>query len=361
MAKVDLSKPWVREARYWISLGDGRVRCNLCYKRCPIADKGFGACGVRYNYGGKLYTLVYGLLTATALDPIEKKPLTHYRPGSFVYSISTAGCNFMCMFCQNWTLSQSRREEIFGEFFTPTDVVEEAVSLGADGISYTYNEPTIFYEFMYDVAKLAKSKGLFNTMVTNGYMTPEAAEEIAPYMDAATVDFKGNGNKDFYRKYMGVPDPEPIFETLNVLKRKGVFIEITDLVVPKYGDSVEDLRKLVRKIVDVVGPDTPFHLLRFYPHYKMSHVPETPTKTLELLSKVAKEEGLNYVYIGNVPGHPLESTYCPSCGELVIRRYGFYILEWRLSNGNKCPKCGFKLNIVGEYKASNRRRSLFTL
>ncbi|MEM0037320.1 MAG: AmmeMemoRadiSam system radical SAM enzyme [Zestosphaera sp.] len=346
----DLRKPWVRVARHWVGVGDGKVVCSLCYKRCPISEGGYGACGVRYNGGGTLYTLVYGLLTAVNLDPIEKKPLTHFHPGSQVLSISTAGCNFMCMFCQNWTLSQSRRGDVFGEFITPEDLVDEAVRGGSDGISYTYNEPTIFFEYMMDVASLARKRGLFNTMVTNGYMTVEAMEELSRFLDAATVDFKGNGSKDFYRKFMGVPDPEPVFNTLALMKSRGVFVEVTDLVVPKHGDSVEDLRKLVRGVIDVLGTDVPFHLLRFYPHYKMAHLPETPVRVLEKLAEVAKGEGLRYVYVGNVPGHPLENTYCPNCGELLIRRYGFYVSEWRLGEGNTCPSCGFRINVVGGLK-----------
>jgi len=348
--KIDLSKPWVKVAKYWRPVGNNKVICDLCYKRCPIADGGFGACGVRYNKGGKLYTLVYGLLTAANIDPIEKKPLMHFMPGSKVFSISTAGCNFMCRFCQNWTISQSRRDEIFGEFFTPEEVVKEAKKYGADGISYTYNEPTVFYEFMLDTAKIAKSQGLFNTMVTNGYMTIEPLKELGPYMDAATVDFKGGGNKEFYRKFMGVPDPEPIFDSLQEMKRQNIFIEITNLVVPKYGDKVEDIRKLASWVVNYLGPETPFHLLRFYPNFMMLDLPPTPVQTLEKLAKVAKEEGLHYVYIGNVPGHPYENTYCPYCGELLVRRYGFQIVEWRLTKDNRCPKCGHKINIVGRPK-----------
>ncbi|RLG78351.1 MAG: AmmeMemoRadiSam system radical SAM enzyme [Thermoprotei archaeon] len=352
--KPDLSKPWVREAKHWIRVGDDKVRCLLCYKRCPIADGGFGACGVRYNSGGTLYTLVYGLLTAANLDPIEKKPLMHFQPGSYVFSISTAGCNFMCAFCQNWMISQSRRHEIFGEYVPPEKLIEMAKANKADGISYTYNEPTIFYEYMLDVAKLAKKEGLFNTIVTNGYMTIEALDELAPYLDAATVDFKAGGNKEFYRKFMGVYDPDPTFDTLLEMKRKGIFIEITNLVVPKYGDNEEDISKLARWIVENLGPEVPFHLLRFYPHFKLTDVPPTPIETLEKLAKVAKNEGLHYVYIGNVPGHPLEHTYCPGCGNLVIKRFGFDIVEWNLDDDNRCPNCGFKLNIVGKF----RKRSL---
>lgn len=352
---VDLSKPWVKEARHWVRLDGSKVRCDLCYKRCPIASGGYGACGVRYNHEGRLYTLVYGLLTAINIDPIEKKPLMHFMPGSSVLSISTAGCNFMCMFCQNWTISQSRRDDIFGEYYPPERIVRIGRDYGADGVSYTYNEPTVFYEYMYDVAKLVKREGMFNTMVTNGYITDEALDELSPYMDAATVDFKGAGNTYFYRKFMGVPNAEPIFNTLKEMKRKGIFIEVTNLVIPNYGDNVDDLRKLSRWIAENLGPETPFHLLRFYPHYLLNNVNMTPISTLEKLAKVAAEEGLKHVYIGNVPGHSLEHTYCPQCGYLVIRRYGFDILEWRLKEDNKCPQCGYRVNIVGGYRGRLRK------
>jgi len=306
---------------------------------------------VRKNIDGKLYTLVYGLLTAANVDPIEKKPLYHFYPGSRVLSIATVGCNFFCKFCQNWEISQSRLEKgLYGVYRTPEEVVEAALATQSDGISYTYNEPTIFFEFMYDTAKLAKKHGLFNTMVTNGYATPEAIDMLGNLMDAATVDFKGGGNKEFYRKFIGVPDPEPIFETILAMRDKGWFLEITNLVVPEVGDKEEDVRRLARWIVENLGEETPFHLLRFYPHYKMKDYPPTPVETLEKLAKISMEEGLVHVYIGNVVPHELEHTYCPKCGYLVIKRYGFYIVEWRLTEDNRCPRCGYKLNIRGEYR-----------
>ncbi len=338
-----------RQAKHWIKLEDNKVQCKLCYRECVIPDGEYGACGVRKNEGGVLYTLVYGMLTAANVDPIEKKPLMHFYPGSSVLSISTIGCNFFCKFCQNWVLSQQRRE-IMGKYADPDDVVRWAKRYGTDGISYTYNEPTVFYEFMYDVAKLAAKEGLFNTMVTNGYMQPEAVKELGKYMNAATVDFKGGADPDFYRKFMGVLDPEPIFDTIIEMKRQGWWIEITNLVVPIYGDKEEYVRKLARWINENLGPETPFHLLRFHPDYLVQDIPPTPVETLEKLAKAAAEEGLKHVYLGNVPGHPMENTYCPNCGELVVERYGFYITNWKLKEGNVCPKCGYKLNIVGEYK-----------
>lgn len=347
--EVFLNRPGVKMARFWRSIEDNRVVCNLCHRRCVIAPEAYGACGVRYNHNGILYTLVYGMLTAANPDPIEKKPLMHFNPGSHVFSISTAGCNFFCKFCQNWVLSQTRRERVYGEPYEPEDVVRLAKYNGCQGISYTYNEPTIFYEFLYDVAKLAKKEGLFNTMVTNGYITPEAVRELGSLMDAATVDFKAGGNKDFYRKFMGVPDPEPIFESLLTMKKEGWWIEITNLVVPKYGDKEENTRRLARWVVENLGDETPFHLLRFHPDYLLQDLPPTPVETMEKLAEIAKQEGLKYVYLGNVWGHSLEHTYCPKCGTLVVRRTGFYIVEWKLNQDFKCPVCGYKLNFKGKF------------
>jgi pyruvate formate lyase activating enzyme len=362
MGEELLRKPHVRLARFWTPVEGrpGYAKCNLCSRRCLIAEGRYGVCGVRKNVGGKLYTLVYGLLTAANLDPIEKKPLTHFYPGSAVFSISTPGCNFYCQFCQNWEISQSRLERgLYGQYASPEEVVREALRLRADGISYTYNEPTIFYEFMHDTAVLAKKHGLFNTMVTNGYITPEAMEELAPYMDAATVDFKGGANPEFYRKFMGVPSPEPIFETLRLMKEKGVFIEVTNLVVPLVGDNEDDVRKLARWIAENLGDETPLHLLRFYPHYKMIDYPPTEVQHLEELAAVAREEGLKHVYIGNVWRHPLESTYCPKCGYKVVERRGFFVTKWELTKDTRCPMCGYKLNFVGEYRGRFKEEFYF--
>ncbi len=338
-----------REASYWEPVSDkeGWVKCRLCYRECVIAPGKYGVCGVRKNIDGKLYTMVYGLLTAVNIDPIEKKPLMHFKPGARVLSISTVGCNFFCQFCQNWEISQSRLEEgLYGEFFEPYEIVEMAERYGADGITYTYNEPTVFYEYMLDVAKLAKKKGLINTIVTNGYMRPEPLEELCKYLDAATVDFKAGANREFYNKYMYVPDPNPIFESLKVLKERGVFIEITNLVIPQIGDQENDVRRLARWIVENLGPETPFHILRFHPSYRMLNYPPTPVETLERLAKASKDEGLYYVYIGNVWGHRLESTYCPKCGTLLIKRLGFNVEKINLTEDARCPVCGMKQNIV---------------
>lgn len=354
---IEIEKPGVREALFYERVNGNRVKCNLCHRRCIVVDGAYGACGVRANRGGRLYSLVYGLLTASNPDPIEKKPLMHFNPGACVYSISTVGCNFYCKFCQNWVLSQSRRDSLFGEPYEPLEVVKGALSSGCQGISYTYNEPTVFYEFMLDTAKLAKSHGLFNTMVTNGYITPEAIDLLDKYMDAATVDFKASGNREFYRSFMGVLDPEPIFQSLLEMKRKDWWIEITNLVIPYYGDKVEDFAKLAKWIVENIGDETPVHLLRFYPQYLMSDLPPTPVETLERLAKIGFEVGLKHIYVGNVGGHELENTYCPECGRLVVKRAGFYIVDWRLKENYACPHCGKKLNFRGKFWGL--RRSLF--
>ncbi|MEM0021098.1 MAG: AmmeMemoRadiSam system radical SAM enzyme [Fervidicoccaceae archaeon] len=337
-----------RVAEHWIRYNSkGYVKCNLCSRYCIIAPGKFGVCGVRKNEGGTLYTYVYGLLTAIAMDPIEKKPLMHYMPSSRVLSISTVGCNFFCSFCQNWEISQSRLERgLYGEFREPEEIVEIAKRYKADGISFTYNEPTIFYEYMYDVAKLAVKEGLFTTIVTNGYMSPEAIEEFYPYLNAATVDFKASGNPDFYRKYMSVPDPSPIYEFLKILKEKRIFIEITNLIVPRIGDNKGDLGKLASWIASELSEEVPFHLLRFYPSYKLTSLPPTEIEKLEELSVEARNAGLKHVYIGNVWGHPLESTRCPKCGNVVIEREGFFVKRNVLDEEGRCPYCGYKLNVV---------------
>ena len=333
-------------------LSGGRVQCNLCHRRCVISEGSTGFCRVRRNVGGRLYSLVYGKAVAANVDPIEKKPLYHYRPGSAVMSIATVGCNFRCRFCDNWAISQE--EEVVGKSLPPERVVELAVKHGCEGVSYTYTEPTVFFEYAYDSARLAKGRGLFNTFVTNGYMTPEAVRAIAPYLDAATVDFKGSGNPRFYRELMSVPSPEPIFETLREMRAHGIFVEVTDLIVTRYGDSLDDVYELASRVREVLGPYTPFHVLRFHPDYELIDVPPTPIEVLERAAERAMDAGLKHVYVGNVPGHRLEHTYCPNCGRVVIERHGYYLASWSVEGG-RCAHCGFELNIVGPVARSRAR------
>jgi pyruvate formate lyase activating enzyme len=241
-----------------------------------------------------------------------------------------------------------------GRHLPPEDVVKAARDSACQGISYTYTEPTIFFEYAYDTAKLARQVGFFNTFVTNGYMTPEAVKTIASCLDAATVDFKGGGDPEFYKTFSAVPSVEPIYEALKEMKRNGIHIEITNLVVPKTGESVEKVKELATWIRDALGRDTPFHLLRFHPDYQMTTVASTPIETLEKTYVAAKDAGLNYVFIGNVPGHPAENTYCPNCNELLIKRFSFEIARWNLTKDMRCPVCGQEIPIKGKLHASGR-------
>ncbi len=340
------------EAMLYEKIGEKKVTCRLCARRCLISDGGTGFCLVRKNEGGTLYSLVYGKAISACVDPVTKKPLSHLNPGSLVMSIATVGCNFRCKFCDNWMISQGK--EITGHNLSPEEVVKAARDNGCQGISYTYTEPTVFFEYAYDTARLARQVGFFNTFVTNGYMTPEAVKTIAPYLDAATVDFKGGADPEFYKNVSSVPSVEPIFEALKEMKRNDIHIEITNLVVPKTGDSIEKVRQLATWIKDSLGKDTPFHLLRFHPDYELTTIPSTSIETLEKTCVAAKNAGLNYVYIGNVPGHPCENTYCPSCSELLIKRYSFEITRWNLTKDMRCPVCGHEIPIKGRLHASGQ-------
>ncbi len=336
----------MKEAELYETLGD-RVRCTACARYCSIGEGQIGLCGVRQNIEGKLRLLVYGRVIAGHIDPIEKKPVTHYMPGSKIFSIATTGCNWLCKYCQNYDISQRRKIEGFE--MGPEDVADAAVAKGCQGIAYTYNEPSIFIEFARDIGIAARKKGLINIFVSNGYDTPDTVRLMNNFLDCITVDFKGSGETGFVKKYIGIPDSEPIFETLLEIKEKTkIHIEITDLIVPKVGDDLTACRKLCKWIYDNLGPETSIHFLRFHPDYKMMEFPWTPVETLEKHYKIAKEEGLRYAYLGNVPGHKFESTYCPDCGKVLIKRLGYRILSWELDSKNKCKHCGTQTPIVGK-------------
>ncbi len=343
----------LHEAMLYEKQKDNKVQCCLCARRCIISDDATGFCLVRKNEGGVLYSLVYAKAVSAAVDPIGKKPLSHFNPGALVMSIAAAGCNFRCQFCDNWMVSQDR--EVTGKHFPPAEVVKAAGERNCQGISYTYTEPTIFMEYAYDTAKIAHQVGFFNTFVTNGYMTPEAVKTIAPYLDAATVDFKGGGDPDFYKSFSSVPTVEPIYESLKELRRNGVHIEITNLVVPKIGDSMDRIKELATWIKETLGQDTPFHLLRFHPDYKMTTTPATTVEDMEKAYMTARNAGLSYVYLGNVPGHPAENTYCPNCNELLIKRYSFEITKWNLTKDMRCPVCGHGIPIKGKLHPTGSR------
>ncbi|WP_337863840.1 AmmeMemoRadiSam system radical SAM enzyme [Nitrososphaera sp.] len=338
-----------------VPLPNGRVRCTACARYCEIPEGKAGLCGVRGVMGGKLRLFVYGRVITGNVDPIEKKPVTHYEPGSDIFSIATTGCNWLCKYCQNYDISQRRKVE--GVEVTPEQIAEMAAGRGAQGIAYTYNEPSIFMEFARDCGIEAHKKGMFNIFVSNGYDTPESVGEMSKFLDCITVDFKGSGKQDFVRRYIGIPSADPVFATLKEIKGKTkIHVEVTDLVVPQVGDDLEAAKKLCRFVHDELGPNTPIHFLRFHPDYKMMEFGPTPVETLVKHHEIAKKEGLNYAYLGNVPGHPLEDTYCPGCNAVAIGRYGFGIDEWNLDAHNHCKNCGYPLPIVGKLHSSLQRK-----
>ncbi len=340
-----------KEAIFYEKLADNKVRCTACNRYCIIPEGSYGFCRVRGNENGKLYLLNYGMLEALQIDPIEKKPFNHFHPGSKVLGIGTSSCNFGCLFCQNSGLSKSTRVD---DYFDPKDVIEIAKRYNADGIAYTYNEPTIFIEYALDVARLAKKEGMFNVFVTNGYMTDDVINKMKGLIDAAVVDFKGNAEEKFANKYEVIMSNEPIKKSLVAMKNAGMHIEITDLVVPDVGDSLDACDSLTKWIHENLGDDTPMQFTRFYPSYKMMDYEETPLETLKKHYEIAKRNGLKYVYIGNVPHSKYENTYCPNCNSLVIERVGFNVTKINLDESNRCLKCGTKINIVGKPRLSSQ-------
>ncbi len=341
----------MREAMLYEKLENRRVRCNLCAHRCIIPDGARGICQVRENQGGVLYSLVYGRLISQAIDPIEKKPLFHFHPGTDALSVATVGCNFRCTFCQNSSISQLPRDHhvIEGTSVRPEEVVQTAQHYRCRSIAYTYTEPTIFFEYTYDIAKLAHEAGILNVYVSNGYMTEEALDLLAPrdgerLLDAANVDLKAFTD-EFYRKQCGAR-LRPVLESLVHFKERGVWLEVTTLVIPTLNDSDEELRQIAEFIASELGPETPWHVSRFHPTYRLLDKPSTPAATLRRARAIGLESGLHYVYVGNLPGDEGETTYCPHCGEAVIRRSGFSIVSMNLRDG-KCAACGAVIAGVG--------------
>ncbi len=340
--------------------GTNKIMCTACARYCKIGEGQVGLCGIRGVHEGKLWLYVYGRVITGHVDPIEKKPVSHYRPGSKIFSIATTGCNWLCRYCQNADISQRRKVE--GIEVEPQDVVRMTLEQGCQGLAYTYNQPTIFIEFARDIGMMARKAGLLNIFVSNGYDTPETVAEMPKFLDCVTVDFKGSGETNFVRKYINIPNADPIFQTLlDTRDTKKIHIEITDLIVPQVGDDLNAARKLSKWVYDNLGPDTPIHFLRFHPDYKMMEFPWTPVETLEKHCAVAKEEGLKYVYIGNVSGHPLEHTYCPGCGAVAIKRYGFDITGWYLDKDNKCKKCGYQLAIFGRLERTAKENRYYSV
>lgn len=334
----------IKEAMLYEKLDDQCVHCNLCAHRCTIKPDRRGICGVRENKDGVLYSLVYGTLIAEHIDPIEKKPFFHVYPASKSYSIATVGCNLNCDFCQNHEISQMPRSTrmITGEDILPAEIADQAKKSGSKTIAYTYTEPTIYFELAYDTAKIAVENGLKNVFVTNGFMTAEAIEMMAPYLTAANVDLK-SFRDEFYKKRCGAR-LTPVLESLRKMKEMGIWVEITTLLIPSLNDSDEELKDIAQFIAGL-GVETPWHISRFHPQFKMLNVPVTPLSSLHRAVEIGKQSGLKYVYSGNVPGNDGENTKCFNCGNLLIERYGFKVVSINLK-GNKCNNCGTELEGV---------------
>jgi len=322
---------------HFLPLDNQKIQCQLCPRQCRVANGQRGFCGVRENRDGKYYSLVYGNPCAVHVDPVEKKPFYHLLPASTSFSIATAGCNLRCKFCQNWEISQTTPDETYNLELPPEKVVASAKRAGSRTIAYTYVEPTIFFEYMVDTARLAKKEGILNVYHSNGFINPGPLKELCQSLDAANIDLKGFTEE--YYSSMSQGSLAPVLQTLMTLKKEGVHVEITNLVVPTQNDGVETVRKMCAWIKSELGADTPLHFSRFYPLYKLRNLPPTPVSTLEKNRQIAMEVGLEYVYIGNVPGHEGERTYCPRCKKLLIFRQGYSIGEVHVSKG-KCKFCG---------------------
>ncbi|MBN2538547.1 MAG: AmmeMemoRadiSam system radical SAM enzyme [Deltaproteobacteria bacterium] len=336
----------MKEAILYEKLDNDYVNCNLCAHRCRIAPSKTGICGVRENRSGTLYTLVHGISIAESIDPIEKKPLFHVYPGSKSYSIATVGCNFRCEFCQNYDISQIRHSDgkIRGHSSMPEEIIARVVRTRSKTIAYTYTEPTIFLEYALDTGMMAHKKGVKNIFVTNGFMTGEALHEIAPVLDAANVDLKSFRN-EFYEKQCG-GQLQPVLDSLRRMKDLGIWVEVTTLIIPTLNDSREELRDIARYIHSL-GAETPWHISRFHPQYRLENLPPTPLETIHMASEIGKEAGLKYVYSGNVPGDEGENTFCSHCGRVLIKRYGFYVRHIDLRE-SRCPACKTPLDGIYE-------------
>jgi len=330
-----------KEAYLYKKLKDNKVRCDLCSYRCVVEESKKGKCGVRQNIGGVLYSLSYDKVISENVDPIEKKPLFHFLPGTLSLSIATPGCNFRCFFCQNYEISQmpSDHGQIEGKSISPEQLVRNALKYNCKSISYTYTEPTIFFELAYDTSKLANAKNIKNVFVTNGFMTRQCLEMIEPYLDAANVDLK-SFSEEFYKDKVG-GKLKPVLNNIRIMKEMGIWVEVTTLIIPGLNDSNEELKKIAKFLV-TTGNDIPWHISAYYPQYK-SNIPPTDINRIKNAINIGKQAGLRYVYGGNISGSEYENTYCYKCGNLLIKRVGFSITENKIVN-EACPNCGLSID-----------------
>jgi len=333
------------EARYYEKLDHKKIKCVLCPRECLIDDQERGYCGVRENRNGTYYTLVYSNPCSAHIDPIEKKPLFHFLPGSLAFSIATVGCNIMCKFCQNWQISQVRPEQIKTYTMTPETIARIARERNSASIAYTYTEPVIFAEYMYDCAVEGRKKNVKSVMISNGYIKKEPMKDLCKVLDAVKIDLKAYTEK-FY-KDLCAGELKPVLDTLVLLKTEGMWTEIVYLIIPTLNDKEKELKDMCKWIYRELGPDVPIHFSRFYPQYMIKNLPPTPLKTLETARNIALEEGLNYAYIGNISPHEGENTYCHKCGKPVIKRMGYTIVDSQIKNG-QCSFC--KSKIPGVWK-----------
>jgi pyruvate formate lyase activating enzyme len=327
-----------KEAMFYEKLPDERIRCLVCPRQCVIDDIERGYCGVRENLKGTYYTVVYGRVCTYHVDPIEKKPLFHFLPGTMAFSLATVGCNMECKFCQNWEISQERPENVDASNMPPEKAVEATRRLAAPTIAYTYTEPTVYYEYMLDTARQGRAVRLRNVMISAGYINRDPLLLLAREMDAIKIDLKAF-TQDFYSKICN-STLKPVLDSIVTVKRAGTWVEIVYLVIPTLNDNEREIDTMCKWLSDNVGNQVPLHFTRFYPTFRLTNLPPTPVSSVERAREIALARGLKFVYVGNVPtGHPGESTYCPQCGQNVIKRAGYTLLSMHLDNG-KCSKCG---------------------
>ncbi|MBS7645439.1 AmmeMemoRadiSam system radical SAM enzyme [Candidatus Bathyarchaeota archaeon] len=343
-----LNSPTVREALLYEVEGEGMVRCLLCGRGCVIPDGGEGFCGTRRNVNGRLYTMVYGDVSSISANPIEKKPFYHFWPGSLALTVGSWSCNFTCPWCQNWEISKVKPDPCNPNFISVKEFMELMGRMGCNGTSMSFNEPTLLFEYSLDLFREASKKGYYNTFVSNGYMSEGALRMLASAgLDAINIDVKGDGVA--VEKFCGA-DLEIVWRNIGLAKRLGLHVEVVTLVIPGVNSSPETLKEIAIRLLAEAGPDTPIHFTRFHPSYRMTDRPSTDIKLLEGAREIAVREGVNYAYVGNVPGHPYENTYCPKCGGLLLARLGFSLIGSKVLDGRFCASCGEEIPIKGKIR-----------